>query len=158
MHALALEFTYLRKLNREHWHKVWLHICIWPQLWTGTSARCNVHMQTHLQTWLWTAGSVCSPFVLLSISHNDPCAVCVCTAPSSNSVRFRSTLWGSLLLRTHTKPGEGLASGSRSENKRAKFIEKSARISEMHLIHFAPCFSPPAIDNVLAFQSGSQRY
>ena len=145
MHALALEFTYLWKLNREHWHKVWLHICIWPQLLTGTSAWTRTH--THMQTSLWTAGSVCSAsgsFALLSVSHNDPCTVCVCTAPSSNSARFRplrhsSTLRGQLLW-SRTQTREGLASGH-TRKTGAKFIEKSTRISEMHLIeHLALCF------------------
>lgn len=104
MHALALEFTYLWKLNREHWLKVWPHICIWPQLWTGTSARTRAHAaHTHMGTWLWTAGSVCSAsgsFLLLSVSHNDPCTVCVCTAPSSNSVHFRP-----IAIQAHSEAG-----------------------------------------------------
>lgn len=146
MHALALEFTYLWKLNREHWLKVWPHICIWPQLWTGTSARTRAHAaHTHMGTWLWTAGSVCSAsgsFLLLSVSHNDPCTVCVCTAPSSNSVHFRP-----IAIQAHSqagfcedahKPGKAWPQAALGKTG-AKFIEKSTRMSEMHLIHFALC-------------------
>lgn len=58
-------------------------------------------------------------------------------------------------VKAHTN-WEGLASGH-TEKTRAKFIEKSSRILEMYLIHFSQCFLHTS-DNVLAFQSGLQRY
>lgn len=50
MHALALEFTYLWKLNRDHWLRVWRHICMWVQLWTGTSALTRARVCSHTHT------------------------------------------------------------------------------------------------------------
>lgn len=36
----------------------------------------------------------------LSVSHNDPCTVCVCSAPNSNSMRFRP-----LAIQAHSEAG-----------------------------------------------------
>lgn len=59
------------------------------------------------------------------------------TACVSVLLPFKHTL-RLAFVKTHTNR-EGLAPG-RNGKTRAKFIEKSTRISEMHLIHFAPCF------------------
>lgn len=154
MHALALEFTYLWKLNREHWLRVWCHICMRLQLWTGTSALTRARPCSHVHTAssLWTAGSVCSVSALFvpSVSHNGPCAVCVCTAPTAQTALV-SDPFG---IQAHSEAGfcwrrtqncQGLAPG-RACKTGAKFIEKSGRLSEMHLIHVARRF----IDNVSA--------
>lgn len=87
---------------------------------------------------------------LSSAPHNEPCAVCVCSAPSSNSAGFRPQA-----TRAHSearfcqgthKPGR-LGLGSHSGKREAKFAGKSTRISEMHLRR-SLVFSPAAIDNV----------
>ena len=70
-------------------------------------------------TSLWTAGSVCSvsgSFVLFSVLHNDPCTVYVCTAPSSNSLYFRTPPPPPPLLAIQANTRR-LGLGSRSENK-----------------------------------------
>lgn len=116
MHALALEFTYLWKLNREHWLGVWRHICMWPQLWTGASAfkharaRSRAHTHTHrgfaLNSWecLQCERAVRS----LRLAQWPKRCLCLHCTQSSNSVCFRplchsGALWGWLLLKTHTK-------------------------------------------------------
>lgn len=125
MHALALEFTYLWKLNREHWLRVWCHICMRLQLWTGTSALTRARPCSHVHTAssLWTAGSVCSVSALFvpSVSHNGPCAVCVCTAPTAQTALVSDPFGiqahsGWLLLKTHTKLSR-LGPGSRLQNR-----------------------------------------
>lgn len=157
MHASASEFTYLRKLNREHWLRAWPHICISPQLWTGTSAQGHVHRlagahartHTHIRMRTCAVNSWVVFAVRAAPSLSAPsrtmtrALVCVCTAPSSNSARFRplrhsSALWGLPLWGRTQKPGKRL--GCRSQKKKnmdtgAKFVEKSTRIWEIHLIH-----------------------
>lgn len=59
------------------------------------------------------------------------------TAFVSVPLPFKHTL-RLAFVKTHTNR-EGLASG-RTWKTGAKFIEKSTRISDMHLIHFALCF------------------
>lgn len=147
MHALALEFTYLRKLNTEHWLKVWTHTCIWPQLWTGTSAWTHAHAHTHshanltLNSWECLQCEWVIRFPLCLTQWPMHCLCLHCTKLKQrvfpSPLPFKHTLRVAF-VKTHTN-WEGLASG-RTQKTRAKFIEKSSRISEMHLIHLAPCF------------------
>lgn len=135
MHASASEFTYLRKLNREHWLRAWPHICISPQLWTGTSAQGHVHRlagahartHTHIRMQTCAVNSWVVFAVRAAPSLSAPsrtmtrALVCVCTAPSSNSARFRplrhsSALWGLPLWGRTQKPGKRL--GCRSQKKK----------------------------------------
>lgn len=148
MHALALKFTYLWKLNRGHWLRVWRHICMWPQLWTGRKCinMCR-HTHTHareertLNSWECLQ---CERVVRCLRLAQWPCAVCVCTAPRAQT-EFVSV---SFAIQAHsearfcwrrTQNCQGLAPG-RTCKTGAKFIEKSRRISDMHLIHVAFCF------------------
>lgn len=154
MHALALEFTYLWKLNRDHWLRVWRHICMWLQLWTGTSALTRAHACSHIHTYssLWTAGSVSSANTIFvpSVSHNGPCTVCVCTAPRAQtavvSVPFgiqahseARFCWRHTHKTLKAWPQVALAKQGPSSLRNQ---------AEMHLIHVAQYF----IDNVSAFQ------
>lgn len=165
MHTLVLEFTYLWSLNGLHWLKVWCYICIWPQLWTGTSAWTCAHICTHTHECKHRSEqlgvfAVRAGLSFSSLSHTMTHALSVFallptqTACVSVPWPFKHTL-RLAFVKAHTN-WEGLASGH-TEKTRAKFIEKSSRILEMYLIHFSQCFLHTS-DNVLAFQSGSQRY
>lgn len=61
------------------------------------------------------------------------------TALVSVPLPFKRTL-RLAFVKTHTNPGR---LGRARKTQGPKFIEKSTRISEMHLIHVAMCFSPP---------------
>lgn len=165
MHTLVLEFTYLWSLNGLHWLKVWCYICIWPQLWTGTSAWTCAHICTHTHECKHRSEqlgvfAVRVGLSFSSLSHTMTHALSVFallptqTACVSVPWPFKHTL-RLAFVKAHTN-WEGLASGH-TEKTRAKFIEKSSRILEMYLIHFSQCFLHTS-DNVFAFQSGSQRY
>lgn len=117
MHASAQEFTYLWKLNREHWLRVWRHICMWPQLWTGTSALARARARGAHSEQLGVF-AVREALVGPSVSHNGPVrCLCLHCTQSSNSVCFRPLCHsGALLLRTHTKLSR-LGPGSRLQNR-----------------------------------------
>lgn len=159
MHALALEFTYLWKLNRAHWHKVWLHICIWPQLWTGTSARTRAHTHT-LNSWecLQCERVLRSPLRLTQWPMHCLCLHCTKLKQHSfpSPSPFKHTLRARFCEVAHTNPGR-LGLRSHSENRGQVHWEINQNLRNAPDT-FGPVFSPPAIDNVLAFQSGSQRY
>lgn len=117
MHASAQEFTYLWKLNRAHWLRVWRHICMWPQLWTGTSALARARARGAGSEQLGVF-AVREALVGPSVSHNGPMrCLCLHCTQSSNSVCFRPLCHsGALLLRTHTKLSR-LGPGSHLQNR-----------------------------------------
>lgn len=137
--------------------------CSYGQVQVRGHVHTYAYTHTQTQTSIRTAGSVCSAsgsFVLLSVSHNDPCTVCVCTSPNSNSVRFRP-----MAVQAHSEAcfcesshelGR-LGLGSHWENKGQVHWEIKQNLRNVPDT-FLPVFSPPENDNVLAFQSGSQRY